>query len=124
MPPKRYNANVPKPGENKPKFNPRRSGSYKCGRCGQPAFVAFSGKRQYLELMNVGRVGRKLSSVTTGPQEELPPGWPLQFSQVWVCTSTSGASALTNEARLAPYRALAEVLREVPWPRPLGCPPG
>ena len=93
-----------------------------CGRCGQPAFVAFSGKRQYLELMNVGRVGRKLSSVTTGPQEELPPGWPLQDSQVWVCTSTSGASALTNEARLAPYRALAEVLREVPWPRPLGCP--
>lgn len=95
-----------------------------CGRCGQPAFVAFSGKRQYLELMNVGRVGRKLSSVTTGPQEELPPGWPLQASQVWVCTSTSGASALTNEARLAPYRALAEVLREVPWPRPLGCLPG
>lgn len=93
-----------------------------CGRCGEPAFVAFAGKRQYLELMNVGRAGRKLASVKTGPQDELPPRWPLQTSRVWVLTSTSGASALTNEARLAPYEALAEQLQGVPWPRPLECP--
>ena len=93
-----------------------------CGRCGEPAFVAFAGKRQFLELMNVGRAGRKLNSVKVGPQVELPPRWPLQGSRVWVLTSTSGASALTNEARLAPYKALAEQLEGVPWPRPLGCP--
>ena len=93
-----------------------------CGRCGEPVFVAFAGKRQYLELMNVGRAGRKLDSVKIGPQAELPPRWPLQVSRVWVLTSTSGASALTNEARLAPYKALAEQLQGVPWPRPLECP--
>jgi len=34
-----------------------------------------------------------------------------------VLTSTSGASALTNEARAAPYERLATRLREIEWPR-------
>lgn len=29
-----------------------------CGRCGAPSIVAFSGKRQFVELLNVGRGGR------------------------------------------------------------------
>jgi hypothetical protein len=143
-----------------------------CGRCGAPCIVAFSGKRQYLELLNAdpaqarlpallragaaqarapvaeapegaaaeaeageeaaaaarprklppggrGRGGpKKATTVDLGPQAHLPPGWPLPpATEVWVLTSTSGASALTNEARAAPYRQLAARLAEIPWPR-------
>ena len=139
-----------------------------CGRCGAPCLVAFSGKRQYVELMNaslvagapaaatagtadaaaaaagaaaaavdiVGSPGKqrrqqkqqpaaaaaprraKVATVPLGRQPALPPGWPLPpWTEVWVLTSTSGASALTNEARAAPYEALAARLREIPWPR-------
>jgi hypothetical protein len=120
--------------------------------------VAFSGKRQYLELLNAdpsalppsqrtwvtvapggqgpalarpqgsgprqgGRGGgggspKKAATVDLGPQARLPRGWPLPAStEVWVLTSTSGASALTNEQRSAPYQALAARLGQVPWPR-------
>ena len=29
-----------------------------CGECGAPAYVAWSGKRQWMELLNVGRRGK------------------------------------------------------------------
>ena len=41
-----------------------------CGRCGAPSIVAFSGKRPFVELCNVGRVGRKkITTVATGRQD-------------------------------------------------------
>ncbi|KAG2499959.1 hypothetical protein HYH03_002244 [Edaphochlamys debaryana] len=90
------------------------------GACGAPSLVAFSGKRQFLELLNVGRSGRgRVKSVEYGPQTLLPTGWPLPRStEVWVCSSTSGAAALSREAREEPYRRVAERLGAVPWPRP------
>lgn len=119
-----------------------------CGMCGAPTLIAFSGKRQYLELLNIGRgagggsaagrgrnVGRsaggtsgKVKSVEAGPQALRPHGWPLpQDVEVWVCSSTSGASALTNEVREAPWRALADRVKQVEWPRQIsarcGLPP-
>jgi hypothetical protein len=30
-----------------------------CGECGAPAVVGFAGKRQWMELLNVGRKGRE-----------------------------------------------------------------
>ncbi len=45
-------------------------------------------------------------------------GWPLPAStDVWVMTSTSGASPMTNEQRFATWQALAEHLEGLPWPR-------
>ena len=39
-----------------------------------------------------------------------PPGWPFpaQATEVFVVPSTSGAAAMTNEAREGPYRALGD----------------
>lgn len=147
------------------RLNPQRApAGCVCGRCGAPCIVAFSGKRQYLELLNAppappppapqlavdgsaaagpdgslpalgkqsstsssggggrrgggGRGPKKATTVDLGRQSQLPPGWPLPAAtEVWVLTSTSGASALTNEQRAAPYLALASRLREIPWPR-------
>ena len=45
-------------------------------------------------------------------------GWPLPANaDVWVMTSTSGASPMTNEQRFATWQALAEHLEALPWPR-------
>mmetsp|Transcript_30374 Transcript_30374/g.78014 ORF Transcript_30374/g.78014 Transcript_30374/m.78014 type:complete len:149 (+) Transcript_30374:269-715(+) len=86
-----------------------------CGECGAPRLVAFPGKRQYLELLNIGRRGAsKVKTVEFGVQHVLPEGWPLPSStEVWVCPSTSGAAAMTNEARAAPFMALGLRLKGV-----------
>ncbi|GIL42815.1 hypothetical protein Vafri_192 [Volvox africanus] len=91
-----------------------------CGLCGAPSLVAFSGKRHYLELLNVGKPPKeRVKTVEHGPQKLLPAGWPFPAAatEVWVCSSTSGAAALTREQREAPYRRLAEKMREIEWPR-------
>ncbi|KAF6266407.1 hypothetical protein COO60DRAFT_1697378 [Scenedesmus sp. NREL 46B-D3] len=101
----------------------------RCGRCGAPALVAFTGKRHYLELLNIDDAGQQRkgkariasAAVALGPQppQQLPPGWPLPAGEceVWVLTSTSGAAPMSNEDRERPYRQLARRLAEVPWPR-------
>ena len=44
-----------------------------CGRCGAPAMVAFAGKRQFMDMCNVGRKGKaKLTRLDIGLQRELP----------------------------------------------------
>ncbi len=68
---------------------------------------------------------QKVKSVDLGlwdpssqPPNTLPPDWPFPPStEVWVCTSTSGAAVLTNEQREAPYRAVSQRLAQVAWPR-------
>jgi hypothetical protein len=37
---------------------------------------------------------------------------------VYVCTSTSGASPMTNAEREAPYAVVAARLAQIPWPLP------
>jgi hypothetical protein len=56
--------------------------------------------------------------IPLGKQAILPLGWPLPLekTEVWVMTSTSGAAAMTKEARYAPWKALAERLEREPWP--------
>lgn len=99
--------------------------------CGAPSLIAFAGKRQYLELLNIDGAGQlrrgknKIASSTVQlgrqPAEMLPPGWPLPVdrTEVWVCTSTSGAAPMSNEDRERPYRQLAGRLKQIPWPRPV-----
>ena len=67
-----------------------------------------------------GRQGReRIKTASTGVQEGRPLGWPWpERVEVHVLTSSSGASALTNEERLAPYRALGQRLQGIPWPLP------
>eukprot|EP00887_Chlorella_sp_A99_P004909 scaffold4.g4909.t1 len=67
---------------------------------------------------------RRPASIAPGRQWVLPEGWPLPLegTEVWVMTSTSGAAAMTKEQRYAPWRALAERLAREPWPRPAGPP--
>jgi TDG/mug DNA glycosylase family protein len=97
--------------------------------CGAPALVAFAGKRQFLELLNIDAAGQlrkgKDKVVSSAvqldkqPAEMLPPGWPLPVdrTEVWVLTSTSGAAPMSNADRERPYQQLAHRLAEVPWPR-------
>jgi thymine-DNA glycosylase len=59
------------------------------------------------------------SFIPLGRQAVLPACWPLPFSEVWVLTSTSGASPLTREQRFGSWRQLAARLEEEPWPRRL-----
>lgn len=96
----------------------------KCGTCGAPSLVAFSGKRQWSELINTGRKGsKKITKFSVGPQSMRPEGWPLPASTaVWVMTSTSGASPMTTEARMAPWRELSGYLAQISWPRREVCP--
>ncbi len=45
----------------------------RCGKCGAPALVAFSGKRQWSELINTGRKGKnKVNKFAIGPQNMRP----------------------------------------------------
>jgi len=93
-----------------------------CGQCGAPRLFGFTGKRQYVELLNAGYRNKslgmkKVTTVGLGPQQVRPMGWPFrEDTAVWVLTSTSGASALTNAQRLAPYARLSEALADIPWP--------
>lgn len=43
-----------------------------------------------------------------------PPGWPFPADRtaMFVVPSSSGAAAMTNEAREAPYRALGDYLSQ------------
>jgi TDG/mug DNA glycosylase family protein len=97
----------------------------RCGKnCGAPKLIAFTGKRQFVELLNANckALGvKKVSKVGLGPQDpRLLPStkWPFprDKTQAWVLTSTSGASALTNEARIEPYQQLSDALSHIPWP--------
>ncbi|KAK9808370.1 hypothetical protein WJX73_007553 [Symbiochloris irregularis] len=52
-----------------------------CGMCGAPCIVAFAGKRQYLDMSNIGRKGKaKLTRLNVGRQKLRPPGWPFPLS--------------------------------------------
>lgn len=53
-----------------------------------------------------------------GIQTVRPTNWPISLKdvEVYVMPSTSGAAAMSNEARIGPYRALATRLRQIPWP--------
>lgn len=94
-----------------------------CGQCGAPAVVAFTGKRQFSELINHGKRGKaKVTNIPLGPQTLRPEGWPLPPSTaVWVLTSTSGASPMTNAARKEPYQALADTITSIPRQRTPVC---
>ena len=54
-----------------------------CGKCGAPALVAFSGKRQWSELINTGRKGKsKVAKFDVGPQSMRPEVGTIH-SHVW-----------------------------------------
>ena len=79
-----------------------------------------------MDLLNANRRGKKVQTVALGPQDpaSLPRGWPFPpTTRVLVLTSTSGASALTNEARIRPYAELAKELSAIDWPLPPPEPP-
>ena len=47
-----------------------------CGQCGVPQVIAFSGKRQWSELINIGKRGKaKVTNIPTGlqPTDLRPP---------------------------------------------------
>lgn len=120
----------------------------RCGKCGAPVIIAFSGKKQFSDLfINSNSQTRKYMSTSTannstseegvriqatkpasipsGRQSVLPIGWPLPLdkTEVWVMTSTSGAAAMKREARYTPWNALAERIQQEPWPldkKPIG----
>lgn len=53
----------------------------KCGRCGAPPLVAFSGKRQWSELINTGRKGsKKIAKFDVGPQSMRPEARTISFT--------------------------------------------
>jgi hypothetical protein len=77
-----------------------------------PQIFAFTGLRHWRELFPASKT-RKFDY---GNQEDIrPPGWPFPPSicKVFLLTSSSGAAALTNEARERPYRELAAVFKEI-----------
>lgn len=62
----------------------------KCGSCGAPSLVAFSGKRQWSELINTGCKGRKkITKFDVGPQSMRPEAGIhlLFFNSCTLCTS-------------------------------------
>eukprot|EP00210_Caulerpa_lentillifera_P006782 g6481.t1 len=89
-----------------------------CGNCGAPRFVAFAGKRQWIELFNSGRRSKdKIKSAPIGRQSIVPLNWPFpESTEIWLLPSTSGASALTRDQRQGPYNTLAEELSKFPFP--------
>ncbi|KDD76782.1 hypothetical protein H632_c106p1 [Helicosporidium sp. ATCC 50920] len=58
------------------------------------------------------------ATIDPGPQRVLPQDWPLRLetTQVWVCSSTSGAAALTRADRFGPWERLAAEVSAIPWP--------
>ena len=109
--------------------------------CCAPRVIAFTGKRQFVELLNSGRDSKKSSKndskmnhkniakkkkfdssdVAYGlqPSHLRPEGWPRCLSQteLWVLTTTSGAAGLSNQERAAPYLELGRRLSAEAWPR-------
>jgi len=54
-----------------------------CGHCGAPAVVAFSGKRQWVELLNAGRPRAEwVKTVPLGPQQERPNVRRIRFVDI------------------------------------------
>eukprot|EP00890_Picochlorum_soloecismus_P005107 jgi/Picsp_1/5598/NSC_02957-R1_g u mismatch-specific dna glycosylase len=113
-----------------------RAGAYwKCrcsNMCGSPAIIAFSGKRQFIELFDskeqspdyeVIKSNRCPVEIQYGRQHVLPSGWPLPgaSAEVWVLPSTSGAAAMTRDDRFGPWQRLADRLGEIPFPRSVCC---
>ncbi len=46
-----------------------------CGECGAPAYIAWSGKRQWMELLNIGRVRKdRYAKLEHGLQHMRPDG--------------------------------------------------
>ena len=135
--------NSPSSSSSSPSSNPSSpSREFHPSTCCAPRVIAFTGKRQFVELLNAGRGDparskdtndgnnnkRKKapfdsSSVAYGlqPRSLRPKGWPrcLSETEIWVLTTTSGAAGLTNEARAAPYLELGRRLASEEWPRPL-----
>jgi thymine-DNA glycosylase len=79
-----------------------------------PRIVAFTGKRQFQELLFDYA---KKPAVAFGMQSVRPKGWPFkpEETQLFVLTSPSGAAAMSNEARMAPYLELAQLVEAIPW---------
>ncbi|KAK9903322.1 hypothetical protein WJX75_002770 [Coccomyxa subellipsoidea] len=96
-----------------------------CGECGAPAVVGFAGKRQWMELLNVGRKGReKYTKLEHGLQPMRPDGWPFPAStEVWVLPSTSGAAPMATADRVGPWQELSDRIKLIDWPRKLQCVP-
>ena len=110
-----------------------------CGVCGAPAVVAFAGKRQFIELFSspedqneeqqpslLTRKTRKRKyshtekiTIRFGKQSMLPRGWPLpvESTEVWVLPSTSGAAPMSRAERYGPWKAFAQRLSLIPWPK-------
>lgn len=57
--------------------------------------------------------------ISIGRQAVVPDGWPLplDLTEVWVMSSTSGAAPMTRAERYSPWVALAGRLAHEPWPR-------
>lgn len=79
-----------------------------------PKVVAFTGKRQFQELLFDYA---SKPAVEYGMQTVRPKGFPFTPEQttLFVLTSPSGASALKNDERLAPYTELAKLVEAIPW---------
>lgn len=84
-----------------------------------PKIVAFTGKRQFQELFFDSTL-HKGSPIPFGLQEMRPEGFPFTAEEtlLFVLTSSSGAAAMSNEAREAPYKELATLLQQFPWEAP------
>eukprot|EP00903_Cladosiphon_okamuranus_P009101 g8699.t1 len=95
---------------------------------GYPKVVAFAGKRQWEELFF--DASAKVKAQTKGggkgvfrfglqPATLRPPGWPFPAgrTELFVVPSSSGAAAMTSEAREGPYRALGDHLSGQEWTR-------
>ncbi len=97
------------------------SGNSGGGMC-PPRIIAFTGRRQwhalYQGVQQHGNQRLDKMRVEYGCQGDLrPPGWPFSTNdcRVFVLTSSSGAAALTNAQREAPYIQLAEELATLRW---------
>lgn len=88
---------------------------------GAPKVIAFTGKRQFAELF-FDHPLHKARAISYGQQNIRPEGWPFAVEEVivFVLTSSSGAAAMSNAAREAPYRELAALLQQFPWEPPAG----
>jgi TDG/mug DNA glycosylase family protein len=63
---------------------------------------------------------KKGSGIPYGLQTMRPEGFPFTAEEtlLFVLTSSSGAAAMSNEAREAPYKELAVLLQQFPWEVP------
>lgn len=79
----------------------------------------FSNENDASISAEVGKESNKKTSNSTipyGVQKELPPDWPCELASsiVFLLPSTSGAAAMTNEQREAPYIELGELVQTLP----------